>query len=197
MHYDIFRFITRLQTVLLHSIHCKHQFRILQYIIFVPFVVLGFSQPSHISASICLISDILADRIRSRREQRPSFRRTELHNYTFERPPGRWGLRENRQPISIYTRIACDCRPYCPPAVADNDRLAFFVRTVSFFGYRCCHLLSTSAMTCTLCVHITKENNLQTRHVSKLDVSSSVYVASRNESITCRIKVSVSFLLSC
>ena len=35
MHYDIFRSITRLQTVLLHSIHCKHQFRILQYIIFV------------------------------------------------------------------------------------------------------------------------------------------------------------------
>ena len=35
MHYDIFRSITRLKTVLLHSIHCKHQFRILQYIIFV------------------------------------------------------------------------------------------------------------------------------------------------------------------
>ena len=35
MHYDIFRSITRLQTVLLHSIHCKPQFRILQYIIFV------------------------------------------------------------------------------------------------------------------------------------------------------------------
>ena len=35
MHYDIFRSITRLQTVLLHSIHFKHQFRILQYIIFV------------------------------------------------------------------------------------------------------------------------------------------------------------------
>ena len=35
MHYDIFRNITRLQTVPLHSIHCKHQFRILQYIIFV------------------------------------------------------------------------------------------------------------------------------------------------------------------
>ena len=35
MHYDIFRSITRLQTVLLHSIHCKHQIRILQYIIFV------------------------------------------------------------------------------------------------------------------------------------------------------------------
>ena len=33
MHYDKFRSITRLQTVLLHSIHCKHQFRILQYII--------------------------------------------------------------------------------------------------------------------------------------------------------------------
>ena len=28
IHYDIFRSITRLQTVLLHSIHCKHQFRI-------------------------------------------------------------------------------------------------------------------------------------------------------------------------
>ena len=25
-HYDIFRIITRLQTVLLHSKHCKHQF---------------------------------------------------------------------------------------------------------------------------------------------------------------------------
>ena len=35
MHYDIFRSITRLQTVLLHSIHCKYQFRILEYIIFV------------------------------------------------------------------------------------------------------------------------------------------------------------------
>ena len=35
MHYDMFRGITRLQTVLLHSIHSKHQFRILQYIIFV------------------------------------------------------------------------------------------------------------------------------------------------------------------
>ena len=35
MHYDIFPRITRLQTVLLHSIHCKHHFRILQYIIFV------------------------------------------------------------------------------------------------------------------------------------------------------------------
>ena len=35
MHYDIFRSITRLQTVLLHSIHCKHQFSILQYIIIV------------------------------------------------------------------------------------------------------------------------------------------------------------------
>ena len=33
MHYDIFQSITRLQTVLLLSIHCKHQFRILQYII--------------------------------------------------------------------------------------------------------------------------------------------------------------------
>ena len=27
MHYDVFRSITRLQTILLHSIHCKHQFR--------------------------------------------------------------------------------------------------------------------------------------------------------------------------
>ena len=35
MHYDIFRNITRSQTVLLHSIHCKHQFPILPYIIFV------------------------------------------------------------------------------------------------------------------------------------------------------------------
>ena len=33
MHYDIFPRITRLQRVLLHSIHCKHQLRILQYII--------------------------------------------------------------------------------------------------------------------------------------------------------------------
>ena len=30
MHHDIFRSVTRLQTVLLHSMHCKHQFRILQ-----------------------------------------------------------------------------------------------------------------------------------------------------------------------
>ena len=35
MHYDIFRSITRLQTVLQHSTDCKQQFRILQYIIFV------------------------------------------------------------------------------------------------------------------------------------------------------------------
>ena len=35
MHYDMFRRITRLQTVLLHSIHCKNKFRILQYLIFV------------------------------------------------------------------------------------------------------------------------------------------------------------------
>ena len=35
MQYDIFRRITRLQTVLLHSIHCKYEFRILPYIIFV------------------------------------------------------------------------------------------------------------------------------------------------------------------
>ena len=35
IHYDLFRSITRLQTVLLYSTHCKHQFRILQYIIFV------------------------------------------------------------------------------------------------------------------------------------------------------------------
>ena len=32
LHYDIFRSITRFQTVLLHSINSKHQFRILQYI---------------------------------------------------------------------------------------------------------------------------------------------------------------------
>ena len=35
MHYDIFRRITRLQTVLPHSIHCKYVFRILPHIIFV------------------------------------------------------------------------------------------------------------------------------------------------------------------
>ena len=35
IHYDVFRSITRLQTALLHSKLCKHQFRILQYIIFV------------------------------------------------------------------------------------------------------------------------------------------------------------------
>ena len=35
IHYDIFRSISRLQTVLLHSIQCKHQFRILQCFIFV------------------------------------------------------------------------------------------------------------------------------------------------------------------
>ena len=33
MHYDILPRITRLQTDLLHSIHCKHELRILQYII--------------------------------------------------------------------------------------------------------------------------------------------------------------------
>ena len=32
IYYDIFRSITRLQTVLLHSIHCKHQFRILSHL---------------------------------------------------------------------------------------------------------------------------------------------------------------------
>ena len=35
MHYDIFRRITRLQTDLLHSINCKYEFRMFQYIIFV------------------------------------------------------------------------------------------------------------------------------------------------------------------
>ena len=35
MHYDIFPRTTLLQTVLLHSIHCKHQIRILLVIIFV------------------------------------------------------------------------------------------------------------------------------------------------------------------
>ena len=35
MHYDIFPRITRLHTVLQHSIHCKDAFRILQYIKFV------------------------------------------------------------------------------------------------------------------------------------------------------------------
>ena len=35
MHYGIFRRFTRLQTVRLHSIHCKYEFRILKYIIFV------------------------------------------------------------------------------------------------------------------------------------------------------------------
>ena len=35
MHYNIFRSITWLQTFLLHSIHCKHQFLILQYIKYV------------------------------------------------------------------------------------------------------------------------------------------------------------------
>ena len=34
MHYDIFRSITRFQTVLLHSIHCKYEFSMLRYIIF-------------------------------------------------------------------------------------------------------------------------------------------------------------------
>ena len=33
--FSLYRTVTRLQTVLLHSIHCKHQFRILEYIIFV------------------------------------------------------------------------------------------------------------------------------------------------------------------
>ena len=35
MHYGIFRRITRLQAVLLHSIHCNYEFPILPYIIFV------------------------------------------------------------------------------------------------------------------------------------------------------------------
>ena len=35
MHYDTSRRITRLQTVLLHSIHGSYEFRMLQYIIFV------------------------------------------------------------------------------------------------------------------------------------------------------------------
>ena len=35
MHYDILRSITRLHTVMLDSINCKHHFRIFQYIIFV------------------------------------------------------------------------------------------------------------------------------------------------------------------
>ena len=35
IHYDIFPRITRLQTVLLHSIHRKYEFRILQCIILV------------------------------------------------------------------------------------------------------------------------------------------------------------------
>ena len=35
MHYDILRRIKRLQTVLLHSIHCKYELGILLYIIFV------------------------------------------------------------------------------------------------------------------------------------------------------------------
>ena len=54
MHYYIFRSITRLQTVLLHSIHCKHQFRILQYTIFVyntnnvcDFITLNYTSMSH------------------------------------------------------------------------------------------------------------------------------------------------------
>ena len=32
MHYDIFRRLTRLQTVLLHSIHCKYEFRVLPFV---------------------------------------------------------------------------------------------------------------------------------------------------------------------
>ena len=35
MRYDIFRRITRLHMVLLQSIHCKYEFRILPYITFV------------------------------------------------------------------------------------------------------------------------------------------------------------------
>ncbi|CAL7944918.1 unnamed protein product [Xylocopa violacea] len=86
------------------------------------------------------------DWIRPRREQRPSFRRKELHNYTFERPPGRWGLRENRQPIPICTQIACDCRPYRPHAVAANDRLTLVVSIVRSFVYRYSHLTSDSVI---------------------------------------------------
>ncbi|XP_076179583.1 uncharacterized protein LOC143152879 [Ptiloglossa arizonensis] len=82
------------------------------------------------------------------REQRPSFRRKELHNYTFERPPGRRGLRENRRPIPIRVEIACDCRPYCPHAVAVNDRLILLARTVWFLVYSCCHLIADSRNTC-------------------------------------------------
>ena len=33
MHFFIFRSITRLQTILLHSIQCKHQLRIIEYIL--------------------------------------------------------------------------------------------------------------------------------------------------------------------
>ena len=54
MHYDIFRSITRLQTVLLHSIHCKYQFRILQYFIIVlttnhvcDFITLNYTSTTH------------------------------------------------------------------------------------------------------------------------------------------------------
>ena len=55
MHYDIFRSLTRLQTFLLHSIHCKHQLRILQYIIFVytktnhvcDFITLSYTSMTH------------------------------------------------------------------------------------------------------------------------------------------------------
>ena len=54
MHYHIFRSTTRLQTFLLHSIHCKHQFRILEYIIFVTqtnhvcgFITLNYTSMTH------------------------------------------------------------------------------------------------------------------------------------------------------
>ena len=54
MHYDIFRSITRFQTVLLHSIHCKNQFRILQNTIFVYtnksrswFITINYTSMSH------------------------------------------------------------------------------------------------------------------------------------------------------
>lgn len=86
----------------------------------------SFSLNRHILAHRYVSFQIFSRLDTSRREQRPSFRCKKLHNYTFERPPGRWGLRENHQPIPIYTQIPHDCAPYRPPPVTVNDRLTFF-----------------------------------------------------------------------
>lgn len=60
-------------------------------------------------------------------KQRPSFRRKETRLHTFERPPGRRGLRKSRRPIRVarnrITRQSDQGRPRRPRAVTANDRL--------------------------------------------------------------------------